>query len=150
MKVKYLIVPMIFSTLMGPPVIFSPRYGQTPPALNSLFSFIFAVVSAYLIYWGIKKCYLLNRQIDSKAFFERIILLSLPITVRLVVFMIPTSIALLVLLALLRDQFPGLLKRASIIFSALGPVVLYVNFVMLESSFRRLGRLIAEEAEYIP
>jgi len=47
-KVKYVIVPAVIGSLSTPFYVFRPIYGVRAPAINSLFSLIFAIVSAYL------------------------------------------------------------------------------------------------------
>ena len=145
-KVKYLIIPTILATLSGPFYIIRPIYGQKAPALNSLFTFIFAIVMSYLTYWGIRKCFRENCQIDEKMFFERFAVLSFPVLVRLITIFTPVTIILMIILyGFLKNRFPDSLDRASIAASALGPIITYMMYQMLSSSFRRLGDIIRTE-----
>jgi hypothetical protein len=141
-KVKYVIVPAVVGSLSVPFYVFRPLYGERAPAINSLFSLIFAIVTAYLSYWGIKRCFVANREIDGEAFFERIAVLLLPILVRIVTVAVLVSIALLIVLGKLRDRAPVLFHRSGIAFSAFTPIIAYVQYVMLTNSIRRFGRLV--------
>ena len=147
-KVKYLIIPAILATLSGPFYIIRPVYGQKPPAINSLFSFIFAILMSYLTYWGIRKCYRENCQIDSKRFFERYAVLGVPVMIRLIAIFTPTTIILgTILYRFIKNHFPDSLDHVSIGISALGPIITIVMYRMLSASFHRLGELTRTETE---
>ncbi len=145
-KIKYLIIPAILATLSGPFYVIRPVYGQKAPALNSLFTLIFAIVMSYLTYWGIRKCFRENCQIDEKMFFERFAILSVPVLVRLIAVFTPLTIIFMTLLyGFIKHRFPDSLDRVSIGVAALGPIITYVMYQMLSASFRRLGELIRTE-----
>ena len=147
-KVKYLIIPAILATLSGPFYIIRPIYGQKAPSLNSLFTFIFAIVMSYLTYWGIRKCFRENCQIDEKIFFERFAVLSVPVLVRLIAIFTPVTIILMTILyGFMKNRFPDSLDRVSIGITAFGPIITYVMYQMLSTSFHRLGELIGKEKE---
>jgi hypothetical protein len=141
-KVKYVIVPGVIGSLSVPLYVFRPLYGARAPALNSLFSLIFAIATAYLFYRGMKKCFTVNRQIDGEAFFERTAVLALPIFIKIITVVIPTSIALLMVLGHLKDRVPMLFHRSGIVFSAFTPIITYAQYVMLTNSIRRFGKLV--------
>jgi hypothetical protein len=148
-KVKYLIIPAILATILsGPFYVIRPIYGQKAPALNNLFTLIFAIVMSYLTYWGIRKCFRENCQIDEKMFFERFAVLSVPVLVRLIAIFTPVTIIFMTLLyGFIKNRFPDSLDRVAIGASALGPIITYVMYQMLSASFRRLGKLIGTEKE---
>jgi hypothetical protein len=142
-KVKYLMIPAVMGSLFSVPFyVVRPLYGTRAPAPNYLFSFIFALMAAYLAYWGIKRCYIANSKIDGEAFFERLAVLTVPILIRILVVATSGSIALLVVIALLRDRVPALYYRGSILFSAFNPVLAYAMFAMLTNSIQRFGKLL--------
>jgi hypothetical protein len=141
-KVKYVIVPGVMGSLSVPFYVFRPLYGERAPAINSLFSLIFAIATAYLFYWGIKRCFIANREIDGEAFFERTAVLALPILIRIITVVICVSIALLIVLGHLKDRVPMLFHRAGIVFSAFTPLITYAQYVMLTNSIRRFGKLV--------
>jgi small-conductance mechanosensitive channel len=141
-KVKYLMVPIVLGSLSVPFYVLRPVYGTRAPALNSLFSFVFGVLAAYLACWGLRRCFLANNEIDGKAFFEQITILMVPILIRIIVLGILGSLGLLIVIANLKDRVPALFYRASILVSALSPILTYVAYVMLVNSIRRLGRLL--------
>ncbi len=141
-KVKYLMVPVVIGSLSIPSYIFRPIYGERAPAINSLFLLIFAVVEVYLNYWGLKRCFIANNEIDGRAFFERTAVLGMPILIRIVAVVVPLSIALLIVIGSLKDRVPMLFHRAGIVFAALTPILTFVSYLMLTNSIRRLGGLI--------
>ncbi|MCL5281380.1 MAG: hypothetical protein M1376_15890 [Planctomycetes bacterium] len=141
-KVKYLMVPAVLGSLSIPFYVFRPIYGQKPPAINSLFSLVFYIVAVYLNYWGLKKCFVANRDIDGQAFFERTALLGVPILVRVIAVVTLTSVALLIVIGNLKDRVPMLFHRAGILFSAFTPITTFVMYAMLTNSIRRFGRLV--------
>jgi hypothetical protein len=144
-KVKYLIVPMVIGALSGPFFLFRPVYGQKPPAINNLFSFVFAVIAAFIAYWGIKTCFKINNNIDGKDFFERLAVLTLPILIRIISFYIPSIIILSAIIGNLKDRVPIMFQRAPIIYSAFGPIITYMMYSMLMNSLKRLGQLLERE-----
>jgi len=140
-KVKYLLVPIILGALAGPIYIFRPVYGQRPPLINSLFSFIFAVLSAFIAYWGIKICFSINNKIDGNRFFERLAVLTVPVLIKVAVFFFFFSFILVVVFSYLKVRAPILFQWTHIIISVLGPIVTYTMYSMIRNSFERFGRL---------
>ena len=141
-KVKYVMVPAVMGSLSVPSYVFRPLYGERAPAINSLFSLIFAIVTVYLTYWGLKRCFTANREIEGAAFFERLTVLGVPILIRIVVVTLLVSVVLLVILGHLKDRVPWLFHRAGIVFSAFTPIIAFAEYVMLTNSIRRFGRLL--------
>jgi hypothetical protein len=141
-KVKYLMVPAVLGSLSVPFYVLRPVYGTRAPALNSLFSLLFAILTAYLVCWGLKRCFIANNKIDGKAFFERVAILVVPILLRIIVVGIFGSLAMLIVIVNLRDRVPALFHRGSILFSAFSLILTYATYVMLVNSIRRLGKLL--------
>ncbi len=141
-KVKYLMVPAVIGSLSVPSYVFRPIYGAKAPAINSLFSLVFAIVAVYLTYWGLKRCFIANRDINGQAFFERTAVLGVPILIRVITVVIPTSVALLLVIGSLKDRVPMLFHRAGILFSAFTPITTFAIYMMLTNSIRRFGRLV--------
>ncbi len=141
-KVKYLLVPVVLGALLGPFYVFRPVYGQKAPLINSLFSFICAVLSAFVVYWGIKICFRINNKIDGNRFFERLAVLTIPVLIKVAVFFFFFSFILVMVFRFLKDRVPILFQWMPIIISALGPIVTYTLYSMLRNSFERFGRLV--------
>jgi hypothetical protein len=141
-KVKYLMVPAVLGSLSVPFYVFRPIYGTRAPALNTLFSLIFVLVTVYIVYRGLKRCFTANNEIDGKAFFERMAILAIPIMIRIIAVSIPASIALLIIVGRFKDQVPMLSRVTPIIFSSFGPIITFATYVMLVNSIRRLGKLL--------
>ena len=149
-KVKYLIVPAIVGSFAVPFYVFHPVYGQKAPALNALFSLIFGIVTAYLYYWGIKRCFIANSSIDGEAFFERLIVLGVPVLLRIIAVVAPLTIVLLIILGNIKDRFPMVWYRAGILFSAFAPITTFATYVMLTNSIRRFGRFVLAATDTRP
>ncbi len=141
-KVKYLIIPAVLGALSVPFYVMRPVYGQRPPLINSLFSFIFAILSAFLVYRGIKICFRINNKIDGNVFFERIAVLTIPVLIKVAVFFFFFSFILVVVFSYLKVRAPILFQWTHIIISALGPIVTYTMYSMIRNSFERFGRLL--------
>jgi len=144
-KVKYLILPAVLGSLTGPLYVIRPIYGTRAPTLNSLVSMLSGFLTAYLTYRGIKWCFEENQQIDGKAFFERFAVLTIPPLVRIMIVIVPLSLALGFAGVALREQIPFLFKRASLISALIGPIITYTLYSMVRNSFLRLGKLIKTE-----
>jgi hypothetical protein len=116
--------------------------GQRAPAINTLFSFAFGIVTAYLYYWGIKRCFVANSEIDGEAFSERPAVPGVPILIRIIAVVTAVTIALLIVLGNIKDRFPRVWYRADILFSACAPITTFATYVMRTNSIRRFGRLV--------
>lgn len=142
-KVKYLILPAVLGSLTGPFFIIRPLYGERRPQLDSLGLFVCSILTAYLTYWGIKRCFRTNRSIDGKAFFERFAVLLVPVMIKVMLAIIPLGLAVVFGAIALQTQAPYNLKPAFSIFSsALGPLTTFAIYVLLNNSFVRLGNII--------
>lgn len=141
-KVKYLLVPVVLGALSGPFYVFRPVYGQKAPPIVSIFFFISAVLSAFLVYWGIRACFRVNRKIDGNMFFERFAVLTIPVLIKVAVFFFFFSFILVVAVGFLKDRVSAMYLWIPIIISALSPITIYALYSMLRNSFERFGRLL--------
>jgi hypothetical protein len=141
-KVKYLLVPVVMGIFSGPFYILRPVYGQKPPPIYSLVSFICAVLSAFIAYWGIKICFSINNKIDGNRFFERLAVLTVPVLIKVAVFFFSFSLIFVVVFSSLKDRVSSLFQWTYIIISALNPIVTYTMYSMIRNSFERFGRLV--------
>ena len=141
-KVKYIMIPTVLGSLSTPFYVLRPVYGERAPVIQDLFSFAFNIAAACITYWGLKRCFIANNEIDGKAFFERAAVLSVPIFIRIVVFTILGSMALLLALSQLKKHFPVQFRGVSILFAVFNPIIAYAMFAMLTNSIRRFGSLI--------
>ena len=142
-KVKYIIVPAVVASLCSVPYIIGPKYAEDQrPMLNILVSVLCVIASAFLTYFGIKKCYLTNESLDKSAFFERFCILSMPPLAKLTVAFLPASIIALIFMTHLKDSHPLLHKRFPMVLSVAGPVITWFYYTMVDRSLRRFGALI--------
>lgn len=145
-KTKYIILPAILLSLMSLSYVCGPTYcAERRPMLNALVSFLCLIASAFVTYFGIKKCHRTNESLDNTAFFERFFILSVPVLVQLMLVCFPVSLAALHYAYLLRDSHPLLHKRFPMLLSLSGPVITWLYYVMVDRSLKRLGRLIQEK-----
>ncbi len=138
-KVKYLIIPAVITALWGPFFLLEPRYGQRPSAINLPFQLIFSILSAFITYWGIKKCFTINSNADGKDFFERLAVLTLPVLIRIMVYSVAFFILGAVILKIMEWEL-FTFEIAPSIFSALNPIFTFILYSMLINSFRRFGQ----------
>jgi hypothetical protein len=147
-KTKYIIFTAIMMSLAGVPYICNPKYAERDPMLNMLASILCVIATAIMTYFGIRKCHQTNEALDKKAFFERFFVLSVPVTVKLVVFFLPLSLTALLYVHHLKDGHPLLHKRFPILLSLCGPVVTWVYYTMVDRSLKRFGCLIQDKKRY--
>ena len=142
-KTKYIILPIILTTLFyGPFYIIRPNYGVKPPLINSLFTFFFCIISTFIVYSGIKKCFKTNESTDKEFFIERFMILLIPIMFKLILFFVPFILILVVIVGSMREHLPIVFKRFPIILSAFCPIMYYIQYYLLNRSFVRLGNLL--------
>ena len=145
-KAKYLVFMAVIGLLAGGPLYSArPLYGAKMSALNILFSFPCGVLSAYLAYRGIRSCFLANENIDGTSFFERMACLTVPVWTKLFIFWVPLSFVLVWLLVQFKDTEPELFKIVQNIFYLLGPLWIFVYYLLLRRSFNRLGGLLKKQ-----
>ena len=141
-KVKYIILPVVVMGLFPAFYIFRPIYGKYPPILNSLIGIIFMIISAFLTYKGIKKCFKTNQNADAKNFFERFTILSVPVCMKFILVLFPLTVALVFIMIPLKDSFPEFYKRFPIIFTASSPFLTWIYYHLLTCSIKRHGELV--------
>lgn len=135
-KTKYLILPLVLSTLVaGPIYLFTPNYGSNPPAFNGLSTFIGNIIMAVVTFYGIRLGYRTNKKIDGKCFIERYTILSVPIFIRCLVIMVPTLFVLMFIfmgIFKLKEIFPLILK---VVF----PLIIFWFYYLISKSIKRFG-----------
>lgn len=140
---KYLIIYITIPIILGGPIyLVRPVYGYKPPPLSNLFSIAFSILSALVVYHGVKKCFKTNKLIDNINFVERFVILSLPVFIKFIFLFIPFFIFVLILIGFISRSIPSIKLYIYIIFSALGPLLLYVYYSLLHRSFSRLLELV--------
>ncbi len=149
-KVKYLILPIVLGALFSKPFfLIQPHYGMRMPYIDMLVFVICGILSAFLTYSGIKKCFYTNKITDDKAFFERFAILSVPPLFKIVAISIVLSLGILVAASKLREEIPFLFKHVSIFISLLGPITTYIFYILIDNSLFRLRELIKDKETVI-
>lgn len=143
-KVKYIIFMTVLGYLSGTVYWGTPLYGRSIPLFRLPFYLASAIISAYVAYRGIKKCFKTNEVIDAMSFFERIICLSVPVWLQLTIILLPLTLALSWLIVRIGNAVPELEEKLWLIFYVLSPATAFVYFHLLNNSFVRLGVLLKE------
>lgn len=145
-KVKYLILPAILGMCLGGPAyIIRPYYGRHMPNTHLLAFTLCGIISAFLVYRGIKQCFYTNKNIDDKDFFERFAILGVPPLFQVAILAILLFFLILIPISKLREEIPILYKHSYIFTSSLSPIVTYIFYFLIKNSFIRLGELMKRE-----
>lgn len=140
-KVKYLLLPLLLSTLLGGPIyLITPNYGPRQPPLALLTSLAGAILVTIVTFYGIRHVYRTNKNIDGLDFIERYVVLSLPVHVRFIALMLPLTLVLGFVFYAVKRQHPGLADHFATWFGLLFPLFLIWLYRMIARSFERYGR----------
>lgn len=139
-KVKYLLLPMLLAGLSGGPLgRFAPRYGERPPSLDSALALLTGALMIWVVFYGMRNLYRINRRIDGHHFIERYTVLVLPASVRFFAGMIPLLVVLIVVLRALGRSIDGSADSLLPFYRLIFPVVTLVFYRVLARSFSRFG-----------
>ena len=142
-KAKYLLIPAVLSgPFIASSYFISPIFGKKAPTLNMLISILIAIITMFIIYYGIKSCFKVNQIIDDQNFIERFCILSLPVLFKLVIIFAPLSMILTGIAYAITKHDPILSKRVPIIFSVFSPLFSLIYYSLIKCSFKRLGELV--------
>jgi hypothetical protein len=145
-KVKYLILPAVIGVICsGPLYIIRPYYGKRIPNANLLSLVICGIISAFLVYRGIKQCFYANKKIDDKDFFERFAILGVPPLFQAALLGMILFFVIFIPISKLREEIPFLYKHNYMFFPLLSPIVTYILYFLIKNSFIRLGKLMEEK-----
>lgn len=140
-KIKYLLLPMLFTALIGGPLAWiAPRYGLRPPRFDFLVAVLNGILTVAVTLYGIRKAYRINKQIDGRYFIERYVVLVLPVSIRFSVAMIPLFVLLIAGLHMLDLRFYGGMLRILPLYRLAFPLAMLWLYHLLASSFSRFGQ----------
>ena len=146
-KAKYAILPAIISMLLiGPTYIVRPLYGAKPPFLNSIITFLFNVVAAFIIFYGIRKCFRTNEETDRKEFLARYAILSVPVLIKFLLIFIPITFVLIIIIDAMSGTNQETFKGFPVSISILSTLLVYLYYCLLNRSFARLRELIHQDS----
>jgi len=148
-KIKYLMLPLIFSSISFQYFI-TPIYGAEPPYVNRIIRFLTYLISAYITYRGIKMCYLVNKNIDDSDFFERFAILFVPPYVWFIIVYSVVAIIYIFVVVVIQSINPAQIIHAPISLYIFYPIANYSFYVVLRNSFLNLGELITGNVIDIP
>jgi len=132
---RYYFVPMILGSVIATPCwLLRPRFSFHPKSVVILTQYGLQILSAVLVYRGIKKCFRTNHQIDGQDFISRMVILCFPVFIKVVVLSIVVS---LTLLQLAMRLVPAV--HPQIFAAALGPLMTFVTFSWINRSLNRFG-----------
>jgi hypothetical protein len=144
-KAKYIIFVIILYSFSGPIYILTPSFGPKPPIWTSLVSFVSTILVVFITYYGAKKCYLTNKEIDDKDFPGRFAALFIPMTAKFLAITIPIMVVTGVFASSSFFADKETKKDIFIYFMYISaPVATYVFYVFLNRSFKRLKQTINE------
>ena len=138
-KAKYLVLAVVISALAGPLFCATPSVKEQHLGITALVQLLTTILGLYITYKGIRKCYSTNNQ--EEKFIERFICLRVPWTVIFGAVLAPLSIAIIVIA---KKAFPEVPDLSSFIIYICSPVITYLYYYALNSSF---GRISAEQSE---
>ena len=140
-KVKYLLLPALFTVFIGGPLaLIAPRYGLHPPRYDALVALINGLLMVAVTFFGIRKAYRINQRIDGLDFIERFTVLALPVNIRFTVAALPLLIVLIVVFHRLDSRLLGGLHRIFPLYRLVFPVATLWFYQMLSASFSRFGQ----------
>ena len=132
---------MVLGFFSRPFALVSPIYSR-PPLIVQGIDLATVVVSVLIIVYGIKKCLKINEAIDHQSFIERFVILSVPVSLKILIVGVPSSFVLLWLMfRLFSRNHPNLYQFVPAFFYIIGPIVAYIYYFFLRSSFVRFGQL---------
>ena len=142
-KVKYIILMTVLPTLLSGPFFWvKPVYGAKMSTLNILVSYPCAVLSAYIAYRGIKKCFQVNESGGGNSFFQRWACLTVPVGFRVMIYFLPAYWIIGALVIFFRKRNPELYEILPNIYYLAGPVFAFTYYHLITRSFLRLGELL--------
>jgi hypothetical protein len=143
-KTKYLIFTYIFFGSASFFNLLSPNF-HPKPTWQSALDVFGAVLFVLITYFGIKKCYMTNKESDNTDFIDRIVILSVPMILK--IFLI--YFFLFFLYFNIKMYFWGKQPLSGnliyCLFSGLGPVLQIFFYIFLNRSFRRLTTLMRND-----
>jgi hypothetical protein len=146
-KGKYLIILMVLGFFSRPFSLVSPIYSKPPLIIQSI-DLATVAVSVIIIVYGIKKCLKINEAIDNQHFIERFVILSVPVSLKILIVGLPSSFVLLWLMfGFFSTNYPNLYQFIPGFFYIIGSIVAYIYYFFLKRSFVRLGQLVKEKKQ---
>ena len=143
-KAKYIIFVIILNNIAMPLYVLSPTFGPKPPIWNSIFSFLSSIITLYITYKGIKKCYTVNKDADDADFIGRFVTLYVPMTIKFLLIGLPIfAVEYFIIQAVVNDK-----SQSDILvywMNLTGPILTYFFYVYLSRSFKRLMVLVKKE-----
>ena len=138
-KAKYYLWPAIWGALAGGPMFLLRPYYGSKPNHHGIFILVGCMLMALVTYYGIRLGYRENQNIDGKSFIERYTILSLPVVVRFVVWLIPVMVVFLFVFAGLTRSAPEVRKLTGPILRFVFPVITFWLYCQIARSVRRFG-----------
>lgn len=140
-KVKYLIFPMILTSILGGPIfLIRPRYGVQPPPLNMYSNLIGGFLIAIVTYWGIRRLYLTNVSIDGEDFITRYTVLSLPVFLKFTIWLILGGIIFSFVTAALTIEHKHLRQYVPVLLNMIFPGLIAWYYILVNRSLKRFEK----------
>lgn len=142
-KTRYLVLQSIVTWALATPIwVVSPHSGHAATGEETLFGLATAIIAILIVIQGVKKCFATNQQIDRDHFIERVVVLMWPIMIRLMIVMLPLTLAAAwTTMALLKKKSSHAMFYANAVFDAIALATTWLFFILLNRSLARFGRL---------
>ncbi len=140
-KVKYVLFLAIVEVLLGGPIfLVRPHYGEK--ASSSPFIVLLGgLAMALATYFGLRLAYRANRNIDDKSFIERFAILSVPVTMKFIVFFVPGLVAFSFPIWLISRTWVDLKPYTGLLFRMVFPFIMLWFYGIIAKSISRFGEL---------
>ena len=131
---KYMLVFTVLMTLITDPV-----FSETTP--YNLYSAINTIALILVSIWGVYYCYKVNRAGDNKDFIVRVICLGLPVTVRVLTFVLPIIFVGVIIYGVIFgfENMSGDVNETTIFSLVAGVVVSVLGYVYLATKIRAVS-----------
>lgn len=146
-KTKYLIFMFIFSGTAAFFSLLKPNFGPEPPRWDTIITLSSCIASVLISYFGIKKCYLINKEVDNAHFIERFVILSVPMITKFLLFNVSAFILYIIIWAYLFGKEQPSKDLTYYLFSGIGIIIGIAFYVFLTRSFHRLALLMEKNME---
>ncbi len=94
---------------------------------------------ALVTYYGIRMAYRVNQEADGKAFIERFAVLSVPVSVKFFVGLIPGIFVIFTIIAIASRVWVDLTPYVGPIFTLVFPFIIFWFYWLVSRSVRRFG-----------
>jgi hypothetical protein len=141
-QARYFLILSVISFFPASIAIVQPKYGVSINHVDALVNLACFATNLIVIFVGFIKCFRLNEAIDNAEFIRRYFVLSIPVAMRLVVYLMPISAILGSAIVVEKKAIREIYNILPITYCILGSIIMVIYFLMMMRSFRRFGLLL--------